>query len=82
VICYISSFGAGGIIGGIGFFKHWLDQGGNDPTHLGPNGSVYWSIVISGVFSLIIYYWAIMTRLPEHKVDEYVRDVYPPAVAE
>jgi amino acid transporter len=81
VICYISSFGAGGIIGGIGPFKHVLDQGGNDPLSLGPNGSVYWSIVISAAFSLAIYYWAVATRLPDHKVDEYVRDVYPPTVA-
>jgi amino acid transporter len=78
VICYISSFGGGGIIGGIGFFKNWLSQGGNDPAHLGPNGSVYWSIVISAVWSLIVYYWAVFTRLPVHKVDEYVKDVYPP----
>ena len=82
VICYISSFGAGGIIGGSGIFKNVLNQGGDDPLKLGPNGSVYWSIVISGVFSLIVYFWAIMTRLPEEKVDEYVRDVYPPPVAE
>jgi amino acid transporter len=81
VVSYISSFGAGGIIGGIGFFKHWLDQGGNDPLSIGAN-SVYWSIVFSAVVSLIVYYWAIFTRLPEHKVDEYVADVYPPAVAE
>jgi amino acid transporter len=80
VISYVSSFGAGGIIGGIGPFAHVLDQGGNDPAHLGAN-SVYWSIVMSIVFSLIIYAWAIMTRLPDHKVDEYVRDVYPPEVA-
>jgi amino acid transporter len=82
VICYISPFGGGGIIGGVGVFKHWLDQGGNDPTHLGANAAVYWSIVISAVFSLIVYYWAIATRLPDHKVDEYVRDVYPPPVVE
>jgi hypothetical protein len=30
------------------------------------------------VFSLIIYYWAVATRLPEKKVDEYVAEVYPP----
>jgi amino acid transporter len=82
VICYISPFDPGGIIGGIGPFKHVLDQGGNDPASLGSNASVYWSIVISGAFSLIIYYWAVFTRLPGHKVDEYVRDVYPPPTAE
>jgi len=82
LICYASPFGPGGIIGGIGFFKHWLDQGGNDPLSIGPNASVYWSIVVSGVFSLIIFYWAVLfARLPEQKVDEYVRDVYPSAEA-
>jgi amino acid transporter len=82
VITYISSFGPGGIIGAIGFFKHVLPKGGTDPLKLGPNGSVYWSIVISGVFSMIIYYWAVATRLPEHKVDEYVAEVYPPPTTE
>jgi amino acid transporter len=82
VICYISPFDPGGIIGGIGPFKHVLDQGGNDPLSLGPNAAVYWSIVISGVFSLVIYFWAVATRLPPHKVDQYVRDVYPPPVVE
>ena len=82
VIAYISSFGAGGIIGGIGIFKNVLDQGGNDPLSLGPNGDLYWSLVISAAFSLAIYFWAISRRLPEAKVDEYVADVYPPPVAE
>jgi hypothetical protein len=82
VICYISSFGAGGIIGGIGPFKNVLAQGGNDPLSLGSNGSVYWPIALSGVFSLVIYYWAVATRLPESKVDEYVADVYPPPTIE
>ncbi len=76
VISYLSDFGAGGIIGGIGFFKHVLDQGGTDDIGL------VGGIVASGVFSLIIYFWAVATRLPEHKVDEYVRDVYPPPTAE
>ena len=39
-------------------------------------------IIASAVFNLIIYYWAISVRLPGHKVDEYVREVYPPPVAE
>jgi amino acid transporter len=82
IITYISPFGAGGMIGGIGFFKHWLPLGGGDPAHIGANADVYWSIVISGVFSLIIYYWAVATRLPAAKVDEYVAEVYPPPVAE
>jgi amino acid transporter len=81
VICYISSFGPGGIIGGIGFFKHIGWEGGGDPLSLGPNGSVYDSIVLSGIFSMIIYYWAVATCLPVSKIDEYVAEVYPPPTA-
>jgi amino acid transporter len=76
VISYLSSFGPGGIIGGIGFFKHVLDQGGTDDIGLAGG------IIASGVWSLIIYFWAVASRLPEHKVDEYVRDVYPPPATE
>ena len=76
VISYLSDFGPGGIIGGIGFFKNVLDQGGTDAIGL------WGGIIASGVFSLIIYYWAVATRLPDAKVDEYVREVYPPPVAE
>jgi amino acid transporter len=76
VITYLSAFGPGGIIGGIGPFKHVLDQGGTDDIGL------WGGIIASGVFSLIIYFWALATRLPDEKVDEYVREVYPPPVAE
>ena len=76
VIAYLSDFGPGGIIGGIGFFKNVLDQGGTDAIGL------WGGIIASGLFSLIIYYWAISQRLPESKVDEYVAEVYPPPVAE
>jgi amino acid transporter len=76
VICYLSDFGPGGIIGGIGFFKHVLDQGGTDDIGL------WGGIIASGLFSLIIYFWALSARLPEEKVDEYVREVYPPPPAE
>jgi amino acid transporter len=76
VISYLSDFGAGGIIGGIGFFKHVLDKGGTDAIGL------WGGIIASGLFSLVIYFWAVATRLPEHKVDEYVRDVYPPPTVE
>jgi amino acid transporter len=76
VISYLSAFGPGGIIGGIGFFKHVLDKGGTDTIGL------WGGIIVSGLFSLVIYYWAVATRLPEHKVDEYVRDVYPPPTTE
>ena len=76
VISYLSDFGAGGIIGGIGFFKHVLDKGGTDAIGL------WGGIIASGLFSLVVYFWAVATRLPEHKVDEYVRDVYPPPTVE
>jgi len=76
VIAYLSDFGPGGIIGGIGIFKHVLDKGGTDDIGL------WGGIIASGLFSLIIYYWAVATRLPDHKVDEYVAEVYPPPVAE
>jgi amino acid transporter len=76
VISYLGDFGPGGIIGGIGFFKHVLDQGGTDAIGL------WGGILASGLFSLIIYFWAVATRLPPDKVDEYVREVYPPPVAE
>jgi amino acid transporter len=76
VIAYLSDFGAGGIIGGIGVFKHVLDQGGTDDIGL------WGGIIASGLFSLIIYYWAVATCLPPEKVDEYVKEVYPPPVGE
>ena len=43
VIAYLSDFGAGGIIGGIGIFKHVLDQGGTDDIGL------WGGIIASGV---------------------------------
>jgi amino acid transporter len=76
LIDYFSGFGAGGIIGGIGFFNHVLDHGGNNDLGL------WGSIIASGAFSTIIYFWAVATCLPVEKVDEYVREVYPPPVAE
>ena len=76
VISYFGDFGPGGIVGGIGFFRHVLDQGGNDD--LGLVGG----LAAVAVWSLIIYFIAIARRLPPHKVDEYVAEVYPPPVAE
>jgi len=76
VISYFGDFGPGGIVGGIGFFRHVLDQGGNDD--LGLVGG----LVAVAVWSLIIYYIAIARRLPPDKVDEYVAEVYPPPLAE
>jgi hypothetical protein len=76
IVVYLSDFGPGGIIGGIGFFKNVLSHGGNYDLGL------YGSIGASIGFSLIIYFWAVASRLPPAKVDEYVADVYPPPVAE
>jgi amino acid transporter len=76
VISYFGDFGAGGIIGGIGPFRHVLDQGGNDDLGL------FGGLIAVMVWSLIVYVVAIRTRLPSEKVDEYVREVYPPPVAE
>jgi amino acid transporter len=82
LICYFSSFGPGGILGGGGVFKNVLDLGGTDPSNLGPNGSVFDPIVFSGLWSLVIYYLAVHLRLSEADVDKYVADVYPPPIAE
>jgi amino acid transporter len=76
VISYFGDFGPGGIIGGVGVFKHVLDQGGNDD--LGLVGG----LAVSAAWSLFIYFLAISRRLPVEKVDQYVAEVYPPPVAE
>ena len=75
LISYFGQYGAGGILDGVGMFKTVL---------VGGNGDIpfYWDLLVVAVFSLGIYYAAISRRLPGHKVDEYVNDVYPPPVAE
>ena len=80
IISYIGQFPGSG---GVGFldsafsvFKNFLIGG------VGNILPFYWDLLVLTVFSLAIYYWAINTRLPEEKVDEYVRDVYPPPVVE
>ena len=76
VVSYFGTFGAGGIIGGIAPFTHVLDQGGNND--LGLVGG----LIASAALALGVYYLAISKRLPSEKVDEYVREVYPPPVVE
>ncbi len=71
VISYFGDFGPGGIIGGIGPFKNVLSGGGNDDLTLGG------TLAATTVWALVIYYWAINARLPEHRVDELVAEVYP-----
>jgi amino acid transporter len=65
----------GSMLGGVGWFK----------THLlGGTGAIeiWWSLVIVAAFALVVYIIAVyFSRLPEHKVDEYVRDVFPPPMA-
>ena len=75
VISYFGGFGSGGIIASVGVFKHVLDHGGNNDLGL------WGGLAASALWSLVIYYWAVNTRLPEAKVDEYVEEVYPTADA-
>jgi len=75
VISYFGGFGAGGIIGAVGFFKNVLPHGGNNDLGL------WGGLIVSAAFSLVIYYWAMAKSLPEAQVDEYVKDVYPSAAA-
>lgn len=75
VISYLGGFGKGGIIGDVGVFKGVLAGGSGDLP-------LYWDLLALTAFSLVIYYVAMAKRLPAAKVDEYVREVYPPPVAE
>jgi amino acid transporter len=81
VLSYLGVFGAAnqpantpvGIINGIGPFKSVLIGGHGDI-------SLYWSLVIVAVFAVVIYFAAIAKRMPAPKVDQLVRDVFPPPV--
>jgi amino acid transporter len=75
LISYFGDFGPGGIVGGVGFFKHVLDQGGNDD--LGLAGT----LIVAGVFGLVIFYWSVSRRLPVSQVDKYIEEVYPSTLA-
>jgi amino acid transporter len=69
VLSYLGPFGPGGAFGGL---TSILPQGGTGDF------SLYASLIINAAFALVIFYWAVATRLPESKVDHYVVDVYPP----
>jgi len=70
-ISFFGTFGPGGIIGGVGPFKKvWV--GGDGRLEF------WWDLLVLGIFSLMIYYGAIASRLSSAKVDEYVKDVFPP----
>ncbi|GAA4390937.1 APC family permease [Tsukamurella soli] len=71
IISYLGGFGQGGIIGGVGPFGKVL-VGGNGDLPFG------WDMLVLAVFSVVIYYAALRTRISPAKVDQYVRDVYPP----
>jgi amino acid transporter len=72
LISYFGNYGVGyKLVGGLGWFN----------THLiGPDGKIHnwWDFLIVVAFSFAIYAWAVMTRLPENEVDNYIREVYPP----
>jgi amino acid transporter len=70
LIAYFGSFGSGGILGGVGIFKHVLPDGGNNDLGL------YGGLAASAGWSLVIYFWALSRRLPEERVDEYVQEVF------
>ncbi len=71
IISYFGGYGQGGIIGGVGpFANFWV--GGNGGLGFG------WDMLVLAIFSLVIYYAAMRYRIAPAKVDQYVRDVYPP----
>jgi amino acid transporter len=75
VISYLGGFGTGPAFNGLYGFTHlWTGGAG----HLG----IGWDNLALLVFSLVIYYLAVALRLPPGKVDEYVREVYPPPLGE
>ena len=85
IISYFGGFGGSGIIGGVHGFQHFLVGGGagsHTLTQRAGHINVYWSILVVALFSLVIYYAALAKRLSPEKVDQNVRDVYPPPLAE
>jgi amino acid transporter len=72
LISYFGNFRPGPIFAGVGIFKHSLIGGNGDLPE-------WYDMLIVAGWSVVIYSWAMLVRLPEEKVDEYVRDVYPPA---
>jgi len=63
---------------GLSLIHIWIGWFG---THLvGPDGKIHfwWDMLIVIGFSVAIYFWAVASRLPENRVDEYIKDVYPP----
>jgi amino acid transporter len=75
VISYFGVFGTGSPFNGHYGFEGVLVGGHGDLP-------LYYDLLVLTVFSLVIYYGAIYKRLPEATVDQYVRDVYPPPLAD
>ncbi|HUC37757.1 MAG TPA: APC family permease [Acidimicrobiales bacterium] len=73
LISYFGSFGTGGLFGVGGVFKNVLVGGHGDLP-------LWWDLLTLGIFSLAIYLLAVHSRLPVEKVDEYVKDVFPPSL--
>ncbi|MGO9977232.1 MAG: APC family permease [Solirubrobacteraceae bacterium] len=74
--CAKPGTGGVGFLDGIAPFQTFLIGGVGNAIPL------YVDLGVVAVFSLVIYYWAMSKRLSEERVDDYVRDVYPPPVAE
>jgi amino acid transporter len=80
VISFCGGFGHGPMFDGLYGFQHlWV--GGNNHIGIGKYHIGIDNLVLL-VFSFAIYYLAVYLRLPEAKVDEYVREVYPPPLGE
>ena len=68
ILSFLGTFGPGGIIGGVGPFATVL-VGGDGRLPL------WWDLVVVGLFSLGIYYWAIKKRLSNEEIDSYIGSV-------
>jgi len=62
IISFYGGFGPGGMLGGIGIFHNIL-VGGQGQLPL------YWDLLVLAIFNLVIYYWALHSRLRVEDVD-------------
>jgi amino acid transporter len=84
VFPYLIGMGIISYFGGFGKGSPFNGHYGFEGVLVGGHGGIplYWDLLVLTVFSVVIYYLAIYRRLPSAKVDQYVRDVYPPPLAE